>query len=107
VRHVKLERVDAGAMRSAPAATNASRIASISPGERAAGGASCAECVIADGATGCHPPSAGAISLPPAQGTAELALRPACASCIATGIAGACCRARASVIASAVSHASS
>ena len=45
--------------------------------------------------------------MPPSHGRADEPLRPACASWIATGIGGACRRARASVVASAVSVASS
>ena len=60
---------------------------------------------IADGATGFQPPSSSGISAPPSHGPALDALRPACASWIATGIAG-CARSRAARRAPA-SHASS
>ncbi len=52
-------------------------------------------------------PRAIGISVPPSQGRRDEPLRPACASWIATGIGGACRRARASVSPSALSVASS
>ena len=42
---------------------------------------------MADGAIGNQPPSAGAISCPPSQGARLEALRPACDSWIASGMA--------------------
>ena len=91
-------RVDAAALGAPRRDTNASRTAARPAASSAAGGRSPSACGTADGATGVHPPSAGAISMPPSQGRADEPLRPACASWIATGIGGACRRARASVV---------
>jgi len=53
----------------------------------ARGAGSSGRCAMADGASGTHPPSAGAISEPPSQGARLDDLRPACDNWIASGIA--------------------
>ena len=68
------------------AATNASRIRASPAASSASGGASPSLCGIADGPSGRQPPSATGISCPPSHGVWLDALRPACASCIATAV---------------------
>ena len=96
MRHVQLDRVDAdrhGAR--ARRRRTRRRYARCRRRRAPPAAASSSAYATADGASGVQPPASGGISAPPSHGRADEPLRPACASCSATGIGGACRRARA------------
>ena len=86
VRRVQLDRLDADARRAPGGSAKSCTSRAMPSASSASGGASCAACGSADGATVGQPPSCGAINWPPCHGAWLDALRPACASWMAIGI---------------------